>query len=135
MKALDRILDAARPADAHRTVKPTIRACCRPPRATRDGLARIVLVGNRAAIHAAAARDAIDLDGMTLVDPATATQRDAYADTLHALRKSKGMTADAARDAVLDPLCHANLMVRLGDADGSVAGAVRRPTSCARQSS
>ena len=45
------------------------------------------------------------------------------------------MTADAARDAVLDPLCHANLMVRLGDADGSVAGAVRRPTSCARQSS
>ena len=101
-------------------------------RATRDGLARIVLVGNRAAIHAAAARDAIDLDGMTLVDPATATQRDAYADTLHALRKSKGMTADAARDAVLDPLCHANLMVRLGDADGSVAGAVHATADVVR---
>ena len=111
-------------------MKPTIRACCRPPRATRDGLARIVLVGNRAAIHAAAARDAIDLDGMTLVDPATATQRDAYADTLHALRKS--MTADAARDAVLDPLCHANLMVRLGDADGSVAGAVHATADVVR---
>ena len=91
-----------------------------------------MLVGNRAAIHAAAARDAIDLDGMTLVDPATATQRDAYADTLHALRKSKGMTADAARDAVLDPLCHANLMVRLGDADGSVAGAVHATADVVR---
>ena len=91
-----------------------------------------MLVGNRAAIHAAAARDAIDLDGMTLVDPATATQRDAYADTPHALRKSKGMTADAARDAVLDPLCHANLMVRLGDADGSVAGAVHATADVVR---
>ncbi|MBN3785020.1 phosphate acetyltransferase, partial [Burkholderia sp. Ac-20345] len=99
---------------------------------TRDGIARIVLVGNRAAIHAAAARDAIDLDGMTLVDPAAAAQRDAYADTLHALRKSKGMTADAARDAVLDPLCHANLMVRVGDADGSVAGAVHATADVVR---
>ena len=110
MKALDRI-DAARR-------QPMRIALCeaddprvlRPPRATRDGLARIVLVGNRAAIHAAAARDAIDLDGMTLVDPATATQRDAYADTRTRCAR-KGMTADAARDAVLDPLCHANLMV------------------------
>ncbi|MBN3775046.1 phosphate acetyltransferase, partial [Burkholderia sp. Se-20378] len=64
--------------------------------------------------------------------PATATQRDAYADTLHALRKGKGMTADAARDAVLDPLCHANLMVRLGDADGSVAGAVHATADVVR---
>ena len=69
---------------------------------------------------------------MTLVDPATATQRDAYADTLHALRKNKGMTAAAARDAMLDPLCHANLMVRLGDADGSVAGAVHATADVVR---
>lgn len=124
MKALDRILESARrqpmrialcEADDPRVLQAAARA-------TRDGIARIVLVGDAAAIHAAAARDAIVLDGMTLVDPATSPSRDAYADALHALRKSKGMTADAARDAVLDPLCHANLMVRLGDADGSVSG-------------
>ncbi|WP_275892077.1 phosphate acyltransferase, partial [Burkholderia sp. LMG 13014] len=134
MKALDRILEAARrqpmrialcEADDPRVLQAAARA-------TRDGIARIALVGNRAAIHAAATRDAIDLDGMKLVDPATTTQRDAYADTLHALRKSKGMTADAARDAVLDPLCHANLMVRLGDADGSVAGAVHATADVVR---
>ncbi len=69
---------------------------------------------------------------MTLVDPAASATRDAYADALHALRKSKGMTADAAREAVLDPLCHANLMVRLGDADGSVAGAVHATADVVR---
>ncbi|MCO8648801.1 phosphate acetyltransferase, partial [Burkholderia multivorans] len=37
-----------------------------------------------------------------------------------------------ARDAVLDPLCHANLMVRLGDADGSVAGAVHATADVVR---
>ena len=134
MKALDRILESARrqpmrialcEADDPRVLQAAARA-------TRDGIARIVLVGNRAAIQAAAARDAIDLDGMTLVDPAATAHRDAYADALHALRKAKGMTADAARDAVLDPLCHANLMVRLGDADGSVAGAVHATADVVR---
>ena len=42
------------------------------------------------------------------------------------------MTADDARTAVLDPLCHANLMVRLGEADGSVAGAVHTTADVVR---
>ncbi|WP_310731366.1 phosphate acyltransferase, partial [Burkholderia pseudomultivorans] len=116
MKALDRILDSARrqPMRIALCEADDPRVLHAAARATRDGIAHIVLVGARAAIHAAAARDDIDLDGIALVDPASAASRDAYADALHALRKNKGMTADAARDAVLDPLCHANLMVRLG---------------------
>ncbi|WP_176045754.1 phosphate acetyltransferase [Burkholderia sp. BCC1644] len=134
MKALDRILESARrqPMRIALCEAGDPRVLQAAARATRDGIARIVLVGDRAAIHAAAARDAIDLDGMTLVDPATAPQRDAYADALHALRAKKGMTADAARDAVRDPLTCANLMVRLGDADGSVAGAVHATADVVR---
>ncbi|RQT81453.1 phosphate acetyltransferase [Burkholderia cepacia] len=134
MKALDRILESARLAPMRIALceADDPRVLHAAARATRDGIARIVLVGNRAAIHAAAARDAIDLDGMTLVDPADAPQRDAYADALHALRAQKGMTADAARDAVRDPLTYANLMVRLGDADGSVAGAVHATADVVR---
>ncbi|AOI88789.1 phosphate acetyltransferase [Burkholderia pseudomultivorans] len=134
MKALDRILDSARrqPMRIALCEADDPRVLHAAARATRDGIAHIVLVGARAAIHAAAARDGIDLDGIALVDPASAASRDAYADALHALRKSKGMTADAARDAVLDPLCHANLMVRLGDADGSVAGAVHATADVVR---
>ncbi|MDN7610390.1 phosphate acetyltransferase [Burkholderia multivorans] len=134
MKALDRILESARrrPMRIALSEADDPRVLAAAARATRDGIAHIVLVGSRAAIHAAAARDGVSLDGMTLVDPAASASRDMYADTLHALRKNKGMTADAARDAVLDPLCHANLMVRLGDADGSVAGAVHATADVVR---
>lgn len=134
MKALDRILESARRAPMRIVLceADDPRVLHAAARATRDGIARIVLVGNRAAVHAAAARDAIDLDGMMLVDPADAPQRDAYADALHALRAKKGMTADAARDAVRDPLTYANLMMRLGDADGSVAGAVHATADVVR---
>ncbi|WP_261543282.1 phosphate acetyltransferase [Burkholderia multivorans] len=134
MKALDRILESARrrPMRIALSEADDPRVLAAAARATRDGIAHIVLVGPRAAIHAAAARDGVSLDGMTLVDPAASASRDMYADTLHALRKNKGMTADAARDAVLDPLCHANVMVRLGDADGSVAGAVHATADVVR---
>ncbi|CAB5280046.1 phosphate acetyltransferase [Burkholderia multivorans] len=134
MKALDRILESARrrPMRIALSEADDPRVLAAAARATRDGIAHVVLVGARAAIHAAAARDGVSLDGMALVDPAASASRDAYADTLHALRKNKGMTADAARDAVLDPLCHANLMVRLGDADGSVAGAVHATADVVR---
>ncbi|HDR9472948.1 phosphate acetyltransferase [Burkholderia multivorans] len=134
MKALDRILESARrrPMRIALSEADDPRVLAAAARATRDGMAHIVLVGPRATIHAAAARDGVSLDGMTLVDPAASASRDMYADTLHALRKNKGMTADAARDAVLDPLCHANLMVRLGDADGSVAGAVHATADVVR---
>ncbi|MBU9616560.1 phosphate acetyltransferase [Burkholderia multivorans] len=134
MKALDRILESARrrPMRIALSEADDPRVLAAATRATRDGIAHIVLVGPRAAIHAAAARDGVSLDGMTLVDPAASASRDMYADTLHALRKNKGMTADVARDAVLDPLCHANLMVRLGDADGSVAGAVHATADVVR---
>ncbi|KPJ32609.1 phosphate acetyltransferase [Burkholderia multivorans] len=134
MKALDCILESARrrPMRIALSEADDPRVLAAAARATRDGIAHIVLVGPRAAIHAAAARDGVSLDGMTLVDPAASASRDMYADTLHALRKNKGMTADVARDAVLNPLCHANLMVRLGDADGSVAGAVHATADVVR---
>ncbi|EEE00217.1 phosphate acetyltransferase [Burkholderia multivorans] len=134
MKALDRILESARrrPMRIALSEADDPRVLAAAARATRDGIAHIVLVGPRVKILAAAARDGVSLDGMTLVDPAASASRDMYADTLHALRKNKGMTADAARDAVLDPLCHANLMVRLADADGSVAGAVHATADVVR---
>ena len=50
---------------------------------------------------------------------------DLYADILLERRSHKGMTMDEAREAALDPLVRAALMVRNGDVDGSVAGAVR----------
>jgi phosphate acetyltransferase len=53
-------------------------------------------------------------------------------ETLHALRGPRGMSLEEARAAVRQPLVFANLMVRLGHADGSVAGAVHTTADVVR---
>jgi len=49
---------------------------------------------------------------------------DAYADALYELRKSKGLTPEGAAKLVADPMYYGTLMVRAGEADGLVSGAV-----------
>ncbi len=126
MKAINRIIDRARAnpgrivlceGDDPRVLQAALRA-------TREGTARIVLVGERGKIQKLADDEAIDLSGMEMIDPADSPLTASYAQELFKLREKKGMTLEQAQQEVLKPLCFANLMVRLGDADGSVAGAV-----------
>lgn len=126
MKAINRIIDRARAnpgrivlceGDDPRVLQAALRA-------TREGTARIVLVGERGKIQKLADDEAIDLSGMEVIDPANSPLTASYAQELFKLRERKGMTLEQAQQEVLKPLCFANLMVRLGDADGSVAGAV-----------
>src|SRR6266576_518671 len=51
---------------------------------------------------------------------------------LYEARRAKGMTTDEARNDLRDPLYYANLMVRAGRADGSVAGATNTTTHTVR---
>jgi phosphate acetyltransferase len=60
-----------------------------------------------------------------VVDPTDDPRTDQFTETLFTLRKHRGVSYDGARAIVLDPLFFAALMVRAGEADGSVAGAVR----------
>ena len=134
MKALNRIIEAARQSPARIVLcegeDPRVLAAA--ARARREGIARIVLVGDPDAIRAAAERDALSLDDVTLVDPAASEWRARLADELLALRGSKGMTADLAQREALKPLVFAALMVRCGYADGSVAGAVHTTADVVR---
>lgn len=91
-----------------------------------DGIAKITLIGNPDEIKALAR----DLRLMNLetkanfVDPADELVIDKYAKLLYELRKSKGMTMDQARMQTANPLYLGCLMVKAGDADGQVAGAL-----------
>ena len=49
---------------------------------------------------------------------------DAYAAALYELRKAKGLTEEAAAKLVADPMYYGMMMVKQGDADGLVSGAV-----------
>ncbi|MBN1817021.1 MAG: phosphate acetyltransferase [Sedimentisphaerales bacterium] len=57
-------------------------------------------------------------------NPACAEKKKEYADQLYALRKSKGMAESQAQELLCDPMYFGTMMVKLGDADGLVAGAV-----------
>jgi phosphate acetyltransferase len=134
MKALNRIIEQARTSPMRIVLceAEDPRILHAAARATREAIARIVLVGDPERIRDAAAREDVDLSGITLVDPAASTLAPAFADALLALRGAKGMTLDAARAEAAKPLGFANLMVRLGHADGSVAGAVHTTADVVR---
>lgn len=100
-----------------------VRVVSAAAKAAKDGIADVQLVGSPNDIQALAAANGIDLDGVQLIDPTRSVLRQTLADELLALRQNKGMTAQQAQQAVLDPLTFANLMVHHGSADGSVAGA------------
>ncbi|HKJ85117.1 MAG TPA: phosphate acyltransferase, partial [Spirochaetia bacterium] len=89
-----------------------------------EGLAgKLVLLGERAAVEAAAAAANTKLDGVEVVDPGQSDALDRYASEYYELRKHKGMTEAAAREKIVDPLHWGAMMVRTGDADAMVAGA------------
>ena len=56
--------------------------------------------------------------------PANKAKLDAYAAALYELRKAKGLTEEAAAKLVADPMYYGMMMVKMGDADGLVSGAV-----------
>ncbi|HEY8410330.1 MAG TPA: phosphate acetyltransferase [Pyrinomonadaceae bacterium] len=95
-------------------------------------LARITLLGDEALIRAAAQENSLDLGGVNIVDHRRAADFDKMVSFFHDLRRAKGLMADEARNYVSDPLYYGNLMVRLGQADGSVAGATNTTSHTVR---
>ncbi|MBR3087169.1 MAG: phosphate acetyltransferase [Kiritimatiellae bacterium] len=90
----------------------------------REGIATPVLLGDAGKIAAVAAAEGADLAGIETVDPATDARAAGYAAALHELRKAKGVTPEEAARLVADPMYFGIMMVKLGDADGLVSGAV-----------
>ena len=94
-------------------------------RALADGLAEIILIGNREEILALASKLGLEhVEQATIIDPATSEKTAAYAQLLYDLRKSKGMTLEEAQRKVMDPLYFGCLIIKSGDADGQISGAL-----------
>ncbi len=93
--------------------------------ALADGLSELILLGNVDEIHALADKlNLKNIDKATLIDPATSEKREEYAQLLFELRKKKGMTVEQAHEKVLDPLYFGCLIIKSGDADGQISGAL-----------
>lgn len=90
----------------------------------KEGLAEPVLIGDPEAIANEASNLGVNLEGIEIIAPCNSVKFDEYAATLYDLRKAKGVTEEQAETLVSDPMYFAVMMVKLGDADGLVSGAV-----------
>lgn len=66
----------------------------------------------------------LKLPDVQIIDPVTSNMRQAYADKLYELRKSKGMTEETAYDLMSSDSYYGTMMVYQDDADGMVSGAM-----------
>ncbi len=86
----------------------------------RLGIARCVLLARPADV--AAGRGLSMPADLEIVDPTQVSER--HIEALVAARRQKGMTPDIARDQLGNPIMLGAVMLRLGEVDGMVAGAV-----------
>ncbi|MBP5532976.1 MAG: phosphate acetyltransferase [Lachnospiraceae bacterium] len=88
------------------------------------GYANPVLIGSIEAIKNTAKETGTDITGIELIDPASSPKSKEYAAELYELRKAKGVTEEDAAKLVQDVMYYGIMMVKTGDADGLVSGAV-----------
>lgn len=90
-----------------------------------DDIADLILIGNPGKVHALADSCGLhNIDKATLIDPENFNKSEEYAEKLAELRKSKGMTIEEARKLVKNPLYLGCMIIKNGDADGQISGAL-----------
>ncbi len=89
----------------------------------KEGFAKVILVGDQEKVKADAQKLGVNLEGVGIVNPKEFTKIDSYVAEFVKLREKKGMTEQVARQIMTtEPRYFGAMMVRLGDADGMVAG-------------
>jgi phosphate acetyltransferase len=126
MNLIDQIKDNAR-KNKQRIVLPesheerTLQAA---DRILRDGITEIILIGKPEVIKQQSHKLGLKyIEKASLINPLTFEKREAYANLMVDLRRSKGLTLNEALNLLENPLYFATVMIKYGDADGEVAGA------------
>ena len=90
-----------------------------------EGFADIILLGNPVEIEAQANKYGLrNIARAEIVDPENNSNREKYIELMLQIRASKGLTREQAEKLIKDPLYFGTLMVKAGDADGELAGAL-----------
>lgn len=92
-------------------------------KATKEGTASIILVGDEERIRAVAKEHDINLTNIKIINPEKSNKIDLYATEYLNTYKNSISTIEEAKSKVLDPLIYGMMMVKLDDADGYIAGA------------
>lgn len=95
-----------------------------------QGIANIILIGKETIIRELAGD--IDISKARIIDPENYNKFNDYVENFYELRKSKGITLNEASEIMKNPLFFGAMMVKKGDADGMVAGAVNSTANTLR---
>lgn len=83
----------------------------------------LTLLGDPKVLRTTAGQLGLDISAAEIVDPHDSPFSEEFAALYCEVRKKKGMTMEAAREAIFDPPLFGTLMVQTGRAHGMVAGA------------
>lgn len=92
-------------------------------RVTKEGFAKIILIGNKDEANELANKNNIDIQEIQIIDPEKSEKYDEYVNAFYELRKAKGVTIEKAKETLKDNMYFGTMMVKQGDADGLVSGA------------
>jgi phosphate acetyltransferase len=87
-------------------------------------IAKLTLLGDPLKIKEITRREGIDISGASVIDPSSDPKRAHYSDLMVEIRKDKGLTKEEALKLLDDPLYFGPMMIKAGDADGELSGAV-----------
>jgi phosphate acetyltransferase len=89
-----------------------------------EQIANISLVGNEEAIQSKAKQIGVGLEKIHIVDPEKSEKLTEFTNIFFDLRKAKGLKIEQAQQTMKLPLFFGAMMIREGQADGSVAGSL-----------
>lgn len=82
-----------------------------------EGIANIILVGDKEEIYKISKKEKIDINNIEIVEPNNDKRYEKYVEKYLELSKKFKVTKEEASKCLLDPLYFGMMMVKLGDGD------------------
>ena len=90
----------------------------------KEGFANVILLGNKEEIKKIAIDNSIDISNIEVINPIDSQKYEEYVNSFYELRKLKGIDYYKAKEIIKNPVYFGMMMVKMGDCDGLVSGAI-----------
>ncbi len=90
----------------------------------KEGIAEISLLGEGSKIKDKAQSLKVDMGKVRIIEPEKSEKLEEYTNTYCEIRKEKGISKDEALSVMKEPLFYGAMMVKKGEVDGSISGAI-----------
>ena len=98
----------------------------------REKIAKVILLGDEKNIKAKFEEKGFSFENIEIINPKTSAKLGEYAEIFYELRKEKGVSKEDALLKAQDANYFGTLMMKAGDADGMVSGAVHSTADTVR---